>query len=76
MSDKALADRMARAIDRIEAAARRMEHAKAAPGLPFDARPGDDRELQAKYDALQAEASAALKQIEQILGTLEQDDAV
>lgn len=75
MSDISPAERMQRALARIEAAAGRIEAAKTAPGLPFGADSGSDPELQAKYDALQAEAGAALAQIEEVLGTLEKDGA-
>ena len=75
MSDISPADRMQRALARIEAALRRIEAARVAPGLPFGNGGGSDPELQARYDALQAEAAAALAQIEAVLGTLEKDAA-
>ena len=73
MSDTSPAERMQRALARIEAAASRIEAAKASPGLPLGTAMGSDPELQAKYDALQAEAGAALAQIEAVLGTLDMD---
>lgn len=75
MSDTSPAERMQRALARIEAAASRIEAAKAAPGLPFATGTGGDPELQAKYDALQAEAGEALAQLEAVLGSLEKDGA-
>lgn len=80
MSESTLAERIAKALARIEAAVQRIEQAKAAPGLPFDAyankkRASGDPELQKRYDFLQSETGEALKQIEHVLAKLEQDDA-
>ncbi|AKH41417.1 ferritin-like metal-binding protein YciE [Altererythrobacter atlanticus] len=54
------------ALKRIEAAARRIEAASEAK-----ARPAADPELERKYTALKAETSAALADLDRLIGTLE-----
>ena len=57
-------ERIARALARIDAAARRIE-AAAQP------RNGDDGEIQRKYHALRTEAGAALAELDALIGSLE-----
>ena len=59
-------DRIARAMARIEAAAQRIEAAAKRP-----AGGGDDPELAGKYEALREEASAALADLDRLIGSLE-----
>ena len=58
-------DRIAQAMARIDAAARRIELAAAQPPT------GGDPELARKYEALRAEAGAALAELDRVIGTLE-----
>ena len=65
------ANRLARAIARIEAAAGRIEAAAASPRAAAAGGPGSDPELEARYAALQREAGEALQQLDLLLGTLD-----
>jgi hypothetical protein len=57
-------ERIARALARIDAAARRIE-AAAQP------RHGDDGEVHRKYQALRTEAGAALAELDALIGSLD-----
>jgi hypothetical protein len=56
-------DRIARAVARIEAAARRIEVAARSPG--------GDPELSARYRALREETGEALADLDRLIGSLE-----
>ena len=58
-------DRIAQALDRIDAAASRIEAA-----VRNGASAGGDPELDRKYQALRNEAGAALAELDQLIGTL------
>lgn len=61
-------DRVAKAIARIDTAAGRIAAASVSRGSADTAR---DHELEARYAALQQEASEALQQLDKLIGTLE-----
>ena len=61
-------DRISQALARIDAAADRIASAARPTGAPAQ---GGDPELQARYDALKAEAGEALQQIDRLIGSLE-----
>jgi hypothetical protein len=60
-------DRIRMALARIDAAAQRIEAASARPASALTG----DPELQRRHDTLERESSAALSEIERLIGTLE-----
>jgi hypothetical protein len=62
-------DRIARALSRIEAAAARIESAAARPVRTPS--PAGDPQLERKHAALRSETSAALQELDRLIGTLE-----
>lgn len=70
-----IADRVAQAIARIEAAAGRIEAAAHGGNGASDSHEigiGRDPELEERYAQLQREAGEALQQLDRLIGTLEQ----
>jgi hypothetical protein len=63
-------ERIGRAIDRIEAAARRIGAAASRPSQSVNSQ--GDPELQSKYEALRSEAGSALAELDRLLVALDQ----
>jgi hypothetical protein len=59
-------DRIRQALARIEAAARRIEHAAARPA------PSGDHDLERRHAALRNETGAALRELDRLIEALEQ----
>ena len=60
------AERIRRALARIEEAAGRIEQAASVGGAP-----AGDPQLASRYDALRSETAAALQDLDRVIGSLE-----